>query len=132
MAGLGGFSTPLGVAIGTRTVGDTPTGLTLKAERDMKAEGPAGTTAHPGPGLRVRLASAGEPLEGKGIVFSSHSDALCMKPTDGGGRVTCPMPNRRTVKACYTATFLGDRTYAPATATVCTKKGRGTTRSRQY
>lgn len=119
---LTGFSNPLGVAIGTRSVGTTETALTLSAEPNGTREGKAGALAHPGLTLRARLTGAGKSLDARDIVFSSRSDALCLKRTDTRGGAACPVPHERTDRACYTATYLGDRVHAAATARFCTKE----------
>ncbi|MFE5541229.1 beta-propeller fold lactonase family protein [Streptomyces sp. NPDC056492] len=147
---VGGFAIPLGVAVGTRAVGETPTALTLTAEPNGKGhgnekeqgdgqgnghgngngrgngDGPGkeapGTRGDRGPILKARLTVGGTPLEDGSVVFTSDSDVLCADTTDSRGRATCAVRGRQDADACYTATFAGDDTHAAATATTCTDR----------
>ncbi|MFF3863022.1 hypothetical protein [Streptomyces sp. NPDC002209] len=120
-----GFDIPLGVAVGTRTLGGSPTTLTLKAEGNGHGKGEPGSLSDRGPTLKVRLTGSGGPLEGKEILFSTGPNPLCIEGTDSRGRATCAVPGRRAERACYTATFPGDAAFGPASSTVCTKDTHG-------
>jgi hypothetical protein len=103
------------VAIGTVTKERTPTKLTLKVKKGKDAWGRDGVT------LKAKLTAEGRPLEGKTITFTTDSTPLCTETTDSNGKATCKAPGKQDKKVCYTATFAGDDTYEPSTATVCKK-----------
>ncbi|MET7714606.1 Ig-like domain-containing protein, partial [Streptomyces sp. NPDC005407] len=113
---------PLGVAIGTIDAERIPTKLTLKAKKQKKdkdhPEGGDGLT------LTAKLTAEGQPLEGKDITFS-NAIPLCTDTTDGKGKATCKVPGKQDKDTCYTATFPGDDTYLPSTATLCKKHDNG-------
>jgi hypothetical protein len=105
----------VGVAIGTLAAERTPTTLTLKVKKGKDARGNNRVT------LKAKLTAEGQPLEGKTITFTTDSTLLCTETTDSNGKATCKAPGKQDKKTCYTATFAGDNTYEPSTATVCKK-----------
>lgn len=124
---IDGFDIPLGIAIGTRTVGTTPAGLTLKvqghgkgrvAEPAARPDAP-GALSDPGAILKARLTSGGRPLAGEEILFSAGSRVLCIERADGRGEATCAVPGGKDAPDCYRATFLGTTTHAATRAPGC-------------
>lgn len=110
---------PIGVAIGTVTTERTPTKLTLKLEKKKWKDALEALGGNHGLTLRAKLTAEGLPLEGKEIEFTTDSVSLCTDTTDSRGKATCKVPGKQPKDACYTATFAGDDTYEPSTATVC-------------
>ncbi|MGW8955883.1 hypothetical protein ACWGRH_38945, partial [Streptomyces sp. NPDC055709] len=109
---------PLAVAIGTIASERIPTDLTLKVQK-KKGKDALGTLGKDGLTLKARLTAEGQPLEGRPIEFTADSTELCTETTDSRGKATCKVPRKQDKKTCYTATFAGDDTYEPSTATVC-------------
>ncbi|MFF1626199.1 beta-propeller fold lactonase family protein [Streptomyces sp. NPDC058272] len=106
---------PVGVAVGSVPLtSQTPTTLTLKVEERR------GHVV-----LKATLTAGGQPLEGKAIEFTTDSTSLCTDTTDSRGQATCEVPRGQDNKACYTATFAGDDTHGPSTATVHTEADHG-------
>ncbi|WP_240805642.1 YncE family protein [Streptomyces sp. A1547] len=121
---------PVAVAIGTIPVLEQPriaTTLTLKAEEKKKEKGQDGRGVMAGGGLalKARLTTGGEPVDGKPIEFTTDSVSLCTDTTDSRGHAFCKVPRRYDDEACYTATFAGDATHGPSTATACTRNHHG-------
>ncbi|MFP1625859.1 YncE family protein [Streptomyces sp. 5K101] len=115
---------PVGVAIGTVTE-RIPTKLKLRLEK-KKGKGKGkdvvdalGDGGRKGLVLKAKLTAEGEPLEGQPIEFTTDSVELCTGTTDSKGKATCKVPCKQDSETCYTATFAGDDTYEPSTATFC-------------
>jgi hypothetical protein len=68
--------------------------------------------------LKATLTAEDEPLEGKTITFT-NAVQLCTETTDSEGKATCKVSREHDEETCYTASFAGDDTYEPSTATVC-------------
>ncbi|MCF3131936.1 Ig-like domain-containing protein [Streptomyces olivochromogenes] len=83
-----------------------------------------GAGGNEGVTLKAKLTAEGRPLAGKEIEFTTDSTALCTDTTDNRGKATCKVPGKQPNEICYTATFAGDDTYEPSTATVCKSKDR--------
>ncbi|MFF3684430.1 beta-propeller fold lactonase family protein, partial [Streptomyces sp. NPDC002187] len=116
---------PLGVAIGTVTTQErTPTALTLKLEKKKGKDALEALGGNHGLTLKAKLTAEGLPLGGKDITFT-NAVLLCTDTTDSRGKATCKVPGKQPKEACYTATFAGDDTYEPSTATVCKKDDHG-------
>ncbi|MEU9480401.1 YncE family protein [Streptomyces sp. NPDC048191] len=126
---VGGF--PIAVAIGRGVVGETPktpTTLTLKADKKPEKD-TLGARGHDVVTLKAKLTADGRPLKSKTITFTTDSTTLCTRTTNSRGTSTCKVRSRQVNKACYTATFAGDDTYLPSTATVCVKNHHGKPRT---
>ncbi|MDD9375701.1 YncE family protein [Streptomyces sp. ZAF1911] len=116
---IDGFDIPLGVAVGTRTVGAAPAGLTLKVRGNGKDEDAPGTSTGSGATLKARLTSGGRPLAGEEILFSTGSKVLCIERADGRGEAACAVPGGKSAPDCYRATFLGTATHAATRTPAC-------------
>ncbi|MCX4515893.1 Ig-like domain-containing protein [Streptomyces sp. NBC_01619] len=105
------------MAIGTVTSQRIPTKLTLTAKE--KGHGKPYMLGNRDVRLTATLTAEGQPLEGKTIEFTTDSTLLCTETTDSRGKATCNVPGKQHKETCYTATFAGDDTYEPSTATLC-------------
>ncbi|MGW8955875.1 Ig-like domain-containing protein [Streptomyces sp. NPDC055709] len=75
--------------------------------------------------LTATLTAEGQSLEGKTIEFTTDSTSLCTDITDSRGKATCKIPRKQNKDTCYTATFAGDDTCQPSTATLCRENDHG-------
>ncbi|MEU9480463.1 beta-propeller fold lactonase family protein [Streptomyces sp. NPDC048191] len=125
-----GFANPVDVATGITPLQQPPTiptTLKLKAEkRHEHKKNEPGARGNDRVTLTATLTAQGRPLKGKTITFTTDSTLLCTATTDRHGQATCTVPGRHHNKTCYTATFTGDDTYRPSTATACVQHDHGT------